>query len=236
MLAPETSAKMNDDPTAEPGRGVYDTRRASALAGVPYRTLHDWASKRLYAPSIAPDPRTRLWSWGDLLAVRAIHWFRKGSPDAKPVPMQKVREMLAAIAEAGYSRERLAHLVAVSHDGQLFIRVNSDVVDAEQGGTDRFALVRADRSRQIAMPGVLQLVGPYGAAPDLLIPRQRLRIIPGKLSGEPHVQDTRITTAVLYRLDRLGYPESDILEMYPDIAPEELKQAVDLEQSLHAAA
>jgi uncharacterized protein (DUF433 family) len=221
---------MNDQPPVELGRGVYDTHRASALSGVPYRTLHHWASKHLYAPSIAPDPRTRLWSWGDLLAVRAIHWFRKGSPDAKPVPMRLVREMLATIGEIGYSRERLAQLVAVSQSGELFI------VDAGVNPDDRFAFVRADRSRQLAMPGVLQLVGPYGAAPNLLVPRERLRIIPGKLSGEPHVQDTRITTAVLYRLDRLGYPESDILEMYPDIAPEELNQAVELERSLHAAA
>ena len=56
----------------EPGRGVYDTRRAAALSGVPISTLHYWARTRLYTPSISPGPRTHLWSWADLLVLRAI--------------------------------------------------------------------------------------------------------------------------------------------------------------------
>jgi hypothetical protein len=42
------------------GRGVYDADRAAALAGVPKSTLHYWARKGYYLPSIAPEPRTRL--------------------------------------------------------------------------------------------------------------------------------------------------------------------------------
>ncbi len=96
--------------------------------------------------------------------------------------------------------------------------------------------MRADGTAQLAIPGVLRLVTPYHAAPDLVRPRPLLRIIPGKLHGEPHVDDTRVSTAVLYRLEAMGYPHQDILAMYPSVSEEALTQATDLERSLHAAA
>ena len=66
--------------------------------------------------------------------------------------------------------------------GDLYVEVGSD-------------LVRADQGRLGAMPGVLRVVRPYRFSPDLLEPRPLLRIIPGKLHGEPHVLDTRIPSA-----------------------------------------
>lgn len=214
----------------EPRRGVYDTRRASALSGVPYRTLHYWASERIYLPSINPEPRTRLWSWGDLLAVRAIYWFRQGvdpkdiEQRTKPAPMSKIREVLAAIEQAGESRENLNRLVAVAEGGELFLRL----------GEDHY--VRADLSGQAVLPDVLNLIQPFMGAPDLLKPRELIRIVPGKLHGEPHVVNTRISTAVLFRLSEMGYRETDIRELYPDVSTKALRQALDLERSLHRAA
>ncbi len=216
---------MQQDVPFEPGRGVYDTSRAAALSGVPARTLRYWARRGIYRPSIAPDPRPRLWSWADLLALRAIDWFRrsKGSGAPLPVSMQKIRQMLRVIVDQGESPEHLYRLVAVSEGGDLFLRRADDVA------------MRTD-SGQLAIPGILRLVTPYQAAPDLLKPRPLLRIIPGKLHGEPHIQDTRVSTAVLYRLDEMGYPSDQILAMYPSVSEDALIQAVDLERSLHPAA
>ncbi|MDP8922589.1 MAG: DUF433 domain-containing protein [Chloroflexota bacterium] len=218
---------MEPDVRIEPGRGVYDTRRASALSGVPLRTLHYWAQNGIYLPTIDPEPRTRLWSWGDLLAVRAIHWFRHGGRDgheARPVSMPKIRAMLRTIEEIGQSRELLHRLVAVSEDGDLHLRLGDDQI------------MRADRTGQLVMPDMVRLVTPYGSGPDLLYPRDHLRIIPGKLHGEPHVKDTRISTAVLFRLHEMGYLVGDILEMYPDVSPAALHDALDLERPLQPAA
>src|SRR5688572_30799038 len=48
---------------------------------------------------------------------------------------------------------------------------------------------------KLASETCFTLVSPYlGQGPDLLDPRPLLRIIPGKLHGEPHVVDTRIPT------------------------------------------
>ena len=79
----------------------------------------------------------------------------------------------------------------------------------------------------------LAVIYPYKAGPDLLQPRPLLRIIPGKLHGEPHLVNTRISSATIYALHADGFSLAQIREMYP----EALSQAVDLEESLqrHAA-
>ncbi len=77
-----------------PGRGVYDTHRAAALSGVPASTLHYWARTGLYTPSVSPGPHTRLWSWADLLALRAIDWFRKGDELRAKSSVARIRQAL----------------------------------------------------------------------------------------------------------------------------------------------
>ncbi|MHB8576513.1 MAG: DUF433 domain-containing protein, partial [Dehalococcoidia bacterium] len=106
---------------------------------------------------------------------------------------------------------------------QLFIRLAEDSV------------VSADTRRQGTLPRVLPLVAGGGSAPDLLRPRPLLRIIPGKLHGEPHILDTRITSATIYALAVMGYPLDDIQHMYPDADSRALEQAIEFERSLTAA-
>ena len=78
----------------------------------------------------------------------------------------------------------------------------------------------------------LAVIYPYKAGPDLLQPRPLLRIIPGKLHGEPHLVNTRISSATIYALHADGFSLAQIREMYPEADPEALSQAVDLEESL----
>src|SRR5437588_5775058 len=77
-------------------RGVYNAWRTAALAGVPRRTLNYWAERGIYRPSISPEPRTRLWSWYDLLALRLIDWLRRpGNDDGLPrVSIARIRGAL----------------------------------------------------------------------------------------------------------------------------------------------
>jgi uncharacterized protein (DUF433 family) len=207
-------------------RGVYPVRRAAALAGIPRRTLHQWAQTGFYRPSISPLPHDYLWSWSDLLALRAIDWLRqrKDDPSLPRVPAQRIRAALQEIEREALPRHTVRDLV-MSVDGKLFFQRDEDLV------------MRADTSRQLAMPSVLNLVSPYRQrGPDLLQPRPLLRILPGKMHDEPHVIHTRIATAVLYELFTEGYTPEQIGQMYPDVTPEALAQAVELEQSLTEAA
>ncbi len=203
----------------DPTRGVYDAHRTAALSGVPRRTLHWWATHDVYRPSVEPEPRTRLWSWYDLVALRTIDWLRRPHEDVRRVPIARIREMLHELDRRGLSRSQLHDLVVRTAGGKLYFEVDEQ-------------LVRADRTGQAAIPDALAVVRPYQGAPDLLQPRPLLRIIPGKLSGEPHVAGTRIPTQALFALHADGYSASQIRDMYPDASKDAIEQAIDLEESL----
>lgn len=72
-------------------------------------------------------------------------------------------------------------------------------------------------------------------APNLVTPRPTLRIIPGKLSGEPHVADTRIETRVLAALGARGFDSARVLELYPILTEKNIDEALDLEEQLERA-
>lgn len=213
--------QQRKDFSIEPGRGVYDARRAAALSGVPRSTLHYWARTGLYRPSVSPEPRVRLWSWADLLALRAIDWFRrsKGADQPPRVSIRRIRQALEQLDERQLSRQELYHIVAVSAAGDLYITVGEHPVRAEPG-------------MQVAWEEFIPLVRPYSWGPDLLEPRPRLRIIPGKLHGEPHLAGTRIPSAAVYALYMNGYDIDQIHAMYPTASLEALIDAIDLERSL----
>jgi uncharacterized protein (DUF433 family) len=212
------------DWTIDPERGIYHARRAAALSGIPVRTLHHWAHTGTFRPSVSPDPRDYLWSWGDLLALRAIDWLRQRKETLPHASLNAIRAALVELEKDGLPRHKLREL-AIAADGALFFH--------EPDGPT----IRADASRQEAMSGALSLVSAYnGRGPDLLQPRPLLRILPGKLHGEPHIVHTRIPTAALFELHREGYTSEQIQRMYPDVSIEALNQAIELEQALGAAA
>lgn len=87
------------------------------------------------------------------------------------------------------------------------------------------------------LPWDVDLVGPFEGShgqqgPDLFRPRPHLKIVPEKLSGEPHVEDTRIKTAVIAAFRGRGLTTGDIRELYPSLRPIHVREALDLEDQL----
>lgn len=204
----------------EPGRGVYDAPRAAALSGVSAATLHYWARTDLYTPAVSPRPRVRLWSWLDLLALRAIDWFYKGDAALARTRVEGIRGTLSELRTQRYSRADLSHILAISGPNY---RLSFQLPDR---------IGRADVGGQTTLTDTLHLVAPYKGAPDLLRPRLLLRIIPGKLHGEPHIAGTRIPSITLGTLHDAGYSVEQIRVMYPDATPQEIGEAIDFERSL----
>lgn len=121
-------------------------------------------------------------------------------------------------------RHELGELALVSKDGRLFL-----------GGKDQ--PTREVGTGQLVLDGSLPLVRPYrSTGPHLLEPRPALRIIPGKLAGEPHIRDTRIPTAMIFSMHRAGYSEEQVLRMYPAATASAIADAIDLESSLRPVA
>jgi uncharacterized protein (DUF433 family) len=208
--------------------GCYEAARASALSGVPQSTVYWWARHGIVVPSVSPT-REKLWSYADLMALRIVSWLRHEKQEELPAsPMSRVRQALALLADIGldlWDPDSTAPCpLLVDGRGFIYVRHGNMVLD----GSGQPALLPAE---------VLELTAPFTdaglAGPDLVRPRPHLRIMPSKVSGEPHVEHTRITTLTLAALAGRGYSVKRIAEMYDE--PEDVvKEALDLEQQLAA--
>ncbi len=211
-------------------RGAYPADRAAALSGVPKSTIHDWARKRVLVPSVSPV-RVKLWSYSDLMGLRTIQWLRheKRAPSGDEIPgtsMPTVRRALEALGSLDLDlwTEDDEPRVAVDRSGAIHIDARGTAMTAE--GQD---VLDAD---------LLDLIRPFSvgdaAGPDLHAPRPKLRIVPGKLSGSPHVRRTRVETQALAALSwRLS--SDRVYALYPDLDHEAVDEALDLEWQLDSS-
>jgi uncharacterized protein (DUF433 family) len=225
-----------DDPDRDTGivdhRGAYAADRAAALSGVPKSTVHYWARQEILVPSIS-DVRIKLWSYSDLMSLRTIAWLRatKIAPDGQDIPGTAMRAVRRALNElAGLDldlwTEDVGPSVAVDRGGNIVLdpQVHPQHADGQR-------LLDADQ---------FQLLRPFEITselrgPDLVAPRPRLRIVPGKLSGAPHVHRTRIETKALAALARRGLTSERIVALYPVIETADVRDALDLENDLQPA-
>ena len=213
-------------------RGAYHTERAASLAGVPLSTVYYWARRGIYEPTFV-NVRPILWSWSDLLALRAIYWLRQRKPELpiEATPMSQVRNLLRTLESLG---DRLGdHLgnqsivLRVDPRGAPHITVEGRLVRPGRSGSGQFV------SPELAIDLLTEYQPGHGLqGPHLLAPRPRLRIIPGKLGGEPHITDTRIESSVMAALARRGCDVADILRLYPFLDSSSVDESLDLERQL----
>src|SRR4051794_3988994 len=214
-------------PIARPLRpaatGCYDAGRAAALAGVPASLLTSPARRRVVVPSVSRD-RERLWSWIDLVALR-LAWFRIAIGTEPGEPAAEVAEAVGEIdleAAAGEGKAR-GGLVPIR---RLAAGAGGTLVAAEDDGAE---------------PDQVDLFGPFQAAdedettvrgPDLLRPRPHLRIVPGKLGGEPHLAGSRLPTRAIAALAGRGLGPAEISTLFLDQTRAAITEAIELERQL----
>ncbi len=169
-----------------------------------------------------------LWSYADLMGLRVIYWLRqrkttKLGVEVPRTSMPAVRRALKELRALQLSFfEGGRPTILVDLNGRLHMKRGGWVHDLE--------------GQTVAEP-VLDLIAPFTTAegtrgPDLLSPRVELRILPGKLSGSPHVAHTRLETRTLAALASDGYDNSAINRLYPYLSSPQIEQALDLEQQL----
>lgn len=210
--------------------GCYEAPRAAALSGVPVSTVYNWARRAVVVPSVSPS-RQKLWSYADLMALRIVYWLRHPkSGQVKEVPaspMPQVREALEEIEQRDLdiwaeNEWQQGSPLRVDLGGRVYLD------DGWAAGT----------SGQKAFIETLDLLAPFEIGnkngPDLLRPRSRLRIIPGKVSGEPHLNGSRITTRAVAALHKSVGSAEGVATFYPELDIEEINQAIELERSLAA--
>jgi uncharacterized protein (DUF433 family) len=220
--------------TARLFEGCYEAARAAALAGVPISTLYYWARNEVVVPSIS-QTRPMLWSYADLMALRIVTWLRHPKVAAgEPVPgspMVRVREALEELELDGLD----LWSPAAAHHSSLVVDRTGRILVARGHGA---GLALSTITGQGLLPDQLDILGPFdldgGWGPDLRTPMPHLRIVPGKVSGEPHLAHSRLTTLAVVALADRGFSDADIHRLYPDEDPQGLAEAVELERRLAA--
>ncbi|MCY4067674.1 MAG: hypothetical protein OXE79_00995 [Acidimicrobiaceae bacterium] len=165
------------------------------------------------------------------MALRIVYWLRHPkqgrSNQIAASPMPRVRKALAELEFRGLdiwddSGEQPDSPLRVDSAAKIWVMV--DGVPEAAG--------------QQALPGVLDLLGPFEfggqQGPSLLRPRPNLRIIPGRVSGEPHLAGSRITTQVAAALYRRIVDTDKIASLYPGFDASFFEEAIDFERSLAA--
>lgn len=211
-------------------RGAYTADRAAALSGVPWSTVHYWARKGYLVPSISAS-RVKLWSYPDLMGLRIIDWLRrtKDVDDGREVPRTSMRTIKLALKTL---REEL--------DLDLWTEDGGPTVAVDRAGkvifTPRDAPIEANL-QQVLGPGMVDILEPFptrggSQGPDLRAPRPRLRIVPGKLAGSPHIERTRVETIALGALAHRGLDVDKVYSLYPMVERAAIDEAIDLEKQL----
>jgi uncharacterized protein (DUF433 family) len=174
-------------------------------------------------PSVSPT-KEKLWSYQDLLGLRAVHWLRMRKPDTDipASPMPEVRRVLAEVVESGKDPwEDFGARICVDRGGHTF-------VDREEGmQTNAYRQGAWDHGDKVC------LMDAIGNSPGLVRPSKGLRINPNRLSGEPHIHGTRIGTLNVSSLAEDGYAPDRIARLY-ELPVERVREAIDYEKGLAA--
>jgi uncharacterized protein (DUF433 family) len=208
-------------------QGAYMADRAAALSGVPKSTIHWWARNDILVPKVS-STKVKLWSYGDLMSLRVIYWLRrkKTTERGTEIPrssMGAVRRALKSLAELDIPVWHGAQPVLfVDESGKIFVKPPAGLQDLDG---------------QMERAEFLNLVAPFTTAegtrgPDLVQPRPELRIVPGRISGSPHIVGTRLETRALAALKGDGFDEGAIHHLYPYVTAVQITQALDLEAQL----
>jgi uncharacterized protein (DUF433 family)/DNA-binding transcriptional MerR regulator len=207
---------------------AYEAQRAAALAGVPERTLYHWAHIDVLPPSVSAEKGHMRWSYSDLLTARLVYWLRhrKGNDDEfAPTSMRRVRELLSSVEQLGDRIRNDTVLVQVDRAGRIILTIHGETFEPLGLG-----------HLQGMINARIKLIEALEGAPNLWRPRDRVRIIPGTLSGQPHIAGKRVPTELIKDLADQGFPHAMIRRAYPTVGDEDIRDAISLEEELQPAA
>ena len=162
------------------------------------------------------------------MGLRVIYWLRQRKTTAlgDEIPrtsMPAVRRALKELRALELSLwDQNRPTVLVDGNGHLHLKHPEGVQDL---------------TGQVVSENLLDLIAPFSTregtrGPDLIMPRADLRIVPGKLSGSPHVARTRLETRALAALADDGFDVPGIHRLYPYVTQPQIEQALELERQL----
>jgi uncharacterized protein (DUF433 family) len=215
-------------------RGTYTADRAAALSGVPLSTVRWWANHDVLVPSVS-QTRVMLWSYADLMQLRVVRWMRwpKQAADERRIPattmnsVRRARKTLSALNLELWTEDG-GPSVRVDHRGEVWLTTEPSLERLADG--QRALGGRHDQDTVLEVLAAFETRTARG--PDLISPRPRLRIVPGRLGGSPHIVRTRVELQAVAAFAVSGLPMAKVYRLYPEIEHPAIDQAIDLERQL----
>ena len=198
---------------------TYTINVASFLSGATINQLQRWANSGIVVPEVNPS-RPKIYSFRDVVALRSIAKLRATQS------LQRIRKAINKLTELDFTEHLSEHRFAT--DGKS-IKIWDEDEDA--------FLDLVDNPGQWEFINLEDIYAPFmnrqgRQVPDLLTPAKGIQINPGRLSGTPTLEDTRVPFDLVVDLLDDDLSPQEISEMYPTIEADSISNAIRFDQSI----
>jgi DNA-binding transcriptional MerR regulator len=200
---------------------AFTSEKVRALTGLSPRQLQYWDEQKFLSPSLrrrAGKGRRRLYDFRDLVSLRVAADLRRVG-----VSLQLIRAAVSHLRDLDYEHP-LSELRFWEVNGRLYFEEAGTVREARQPGQTiaGFAIPFREILDELER-GIISLE-------DRATGRIERRH--GTLGSKPVIAGTRIPVASVQRLHADGVDEAEILQLYPDLSPADVRAALAEESQL----
>lgn len=197
---------------------AFTSRKVCQLTGLTPRQLQYWDEQRFVSPSLRRQKgpgRRRLYDFRDLVSLRVASDLRRSG-----ITLQAIRRVVNHLRGLDYANP-LTELRFWVEGGRLYFSESDTVREASRPAQT-----------------IAEFVVPVGAIVEDLdeaivrLDERRVGEVErrrGVLGSKPVLAGTRIPVQTIQRLSDDGADEAEILELYPDLTPADVRAALDEE-------
>jgi len=207
-------------------QGFYSTSQVSRLARIPLRTLYDWKSRGIIAPSVQViDANGRVdegYSYADLAVIKLSRALR--------VRQLNLRSIVIALRHL-YKRFGPPNAPEWS-DAHVFV-IGRNVFAQRPDDWDTTLATKHGQKAEMRVLG--ELVEEEAA---LLVPKafsEYVEVNADVMQGQPVIRDTRVPTFVLAMMFEQGTQIDELAELYSPITVRAIEGAIAFESGLDKA-
>ncbi|GAA3922956.1 DUF433 domain-containing protein [Microbacterium invictum] len=197
----------------------FNVALTSVLSGASVRQLGHWRKTELLVPEVNSASRPILYSFRDILALRAVVKLRQDQS------LQKIRKAFAT----------LPHLDLTEHPAQYaLVNEGSTIALVRDDGSEIDLVTRPGHAILVTLPDIMNSFETHrGAVVDLRRPREHLRVREQWLGGWPTIEGTRVPYDTIAELLSDGTIEpSDVGHYYPGVTAAAARDALDFARSV----
>ena len=208
-------------------QGFYSSSQVSRLAGVPLRTLYNWRSKGIIAPSVQVIGQgvkvEEGYSYADLAIAKLLRGLRDKSLNLRSVAVT-LRHLFTRFGPPTSAGWQGAH---------VFVMGNSVYATKPDEWDTTVATQHGQKMMELLAPKLFE------EEAALLVPKTfagyveiNLRV----MEGQPVIKNTRVPTSIIAMMFAQGISLEWLSNLYSPIPLLYLQKAIDFERSLDRAA